>query len=170
MSDRYDRSHDSRALPLEPDAPPTEREIAEADELRRALEDPRRANEDAELARALAASWSPRDLSPQQHGVLVEQALVRLDGAGRRRARVVRLSFAASAVVALAAGVLLVFGAGRGPERARPNPALAVSRSTQPLFIERFAATGGETSRIDRIAMARAADLRDNDFAKWGVR
>ena len=48
--------------------------------------------------------------------------------------------------------------------------AVAVSRSTQPLFPERFPATGGETSRIDRIAMARGADLRDNEFAKWGVR
>ena len=28
----------------------------------------------------------------------------------------------------------------------------------------------GETTRIDRIAMARAADLRDNEFARWGVR
>ena len=48
--------------------------------------------------------------------------------------------------------------------------ASAVSRSTQALFPERFAATGGETARIDRIAMARATDLRDNEFAKWGVR
>jgi hypothetical protein len=45
-----------------------------------------------------------------------------------------------------------------------------VSRSTQALFPDRFAPVGGETARIDRIAVARAADLRDNEFAKWGVR
>jgi hypothetical protein len=193
MSDRQGGSDDPRGGgPVEPDAPPSEREIAEAEELRRALEDPTRTHEDAELARALAAAWSPHDLSAQAHGALVEQALVRLDGArrswlrslaggrtagGARQTTLRRVSFAASAVVALAAGVLLVFGAARrSPERGRPiaNAAslggLAVSRSTQPLFADRFAAKGGETSRIDRIAMARAADLRDNDFAKWGVR
>ena len=74
-------------------------------------------------------------------------------------------------MLALAASVLLVLW--RQAPSTPPTtslPALAVSRSTQALFSDRFAPTGGETARIDRIAMARAADLRDNEFAKWGVR
>jgi hypothetical protein len=47
--------------------------------------------------------------------------------------------------------------------------ALRKARTTQPLFDEPFHA--GETSaRIDKIAIARAADYRDNYFAKRGVK
>ncbi|HEY8086269.1 MAG TPA: hypothetical protein VIF09_00440, partial [Polyangiaceae bacterium] len=100
---------------------------------------------------------------------LVAGALARHDRKGRRT--VIRVSFGASAVLALAAAVLLfVRGDRQPPETVTDAVAVAVSRSTQPLFPERFPATGGETSRIDRIAMARATDLRDNEFAKWGVR
>ena len=83
-------------------------------------------------------------------------------------------------VLALAAGVCFVVWAQQrsgharmstvaGPRGASGGVALAIHRSTQPLFREPFAAVGGETSRVDRIAMARGADLRDNEFAKWGV-
>jgi hypothetical protein len=62
------------------------------------------------------------------------------------------------------------------------------ARSTQPLFDEPFevrrsasegqlkkTASGGATrprgsSRIDRIAMARAGEFRDNEFSRWGAR
>ena len=63
----------------------------------------------------------------------------------------------------MAAAVVLLF---RAPP---PSDALARVRSTQPLFTEHFEAHGGESARIDRIAIARAADLRDNEFARWGV-
>jgi hypothetical protein len=163
----------------DPDAPPTEEELAESRSLREALEDPAspaatgsgRAGEDAQLARSLASAWSPRDLTKDEHRVLVEKALDRHDGLRQRRARVVRVSFGAGAIIALAASVLLVVrGDRQPPETVRAVAGLAVSRSTQPLFPDRFAPTGGESSRIDRIAMARGADLRDNEFAKWGVR
>ena len=162
MSDPRDRIDD-------PDAPPTEEERREADALRRALEDPRLEHDDAALARALSSAWSPRDLPAGEHRALVERALADRDRLRRRR-RVVRVSFGATAVLALAAAVLLYVGGKRPSETGRATAALAVSRSTQPLFPEHFAATGGETARIDRIAMARAADLRENEFAKWGVR
>ena len=164
MSDPRDRHDD-------PDAPPSEEEIAEARALREALEDPARANADAELARAAASAWSPRDLTVEQHRALVENALEHHDGLRHRRGRVVRVTFGAGAIVALAASVLLVVRSGRQPpETVHVLAAVAVSRSTQPLFPDRFAPAGGESARIDRIAMARAADLRDNEFAKWGVR
>jgi hypothetical protein len=158
MPDPRDRTDD-------PDAPPSEQESAEADELRAALEDPARPSEDAELARAMSASWAPRDLTVEQHRALVREALA------TRRGRVVRVSFRASAMLALAASVALALWSDRsGPRPSVAPAALAYSRSTQELFQERFAPRGGETGRIDRIAMARAADLRDNEFAKWGVR
>jgi hypothetical protein len=163
MSDPRDQIPD-------PDAPASQEESAEAEKLREALEDPRRASADAELARALSSAWSPRDLTPGQHAQLVDAALARHDGT-QRRGKVIRASFGASAIVALAASVLLAVWSGRPPPDAtRLAAGLAVSRSTQPLFHDRFAPTGGESARIDRIAMARAADLRDNEFAKWGVR
>jgi hypothetical protein len=167
---------DPRNLHDDPDAPPTEEELAESRKLREALEDPKRSSDDADLARSLGAAWSPRDLPRDEHQALVEKALARHDGLQRRRGRVMRVSFSVGAIVALAASVLLVLRSDRPRnDRQPPDPVgvvagLAVSRSTQPLFPDRFAPSGGESSRIDRIAMARAADLRDNEFAKWGVR
>jgi len=163
----------------DPDAPPSEEELAASSALRDALDDPSATGAEVELARSLRSAWSPRDLAPEQHADLVKEAVARRDTVRRRRATVVRVSFGASAVVALAAGVLLVVWNGSGgsmvgrppsPDLARSYAAVAVSRSTQPLFTDRFAPRGGESGRIDRIAMARASDLRDNEFAKWGVR
>lgn len=63
------------------------------------------------------------------------------------------------------------------PAAARADDLTAVaayvpSRSTDDLFDRntQFPKTGGESARIDRIAMARASDLRQNRFAAWGVR
>jgi hypothetical protein len=131
------------------------------------MPDPRDEHEipDPELARVLRAAWSPEDLSPEEHKKLVAKAIA------PRRATVVRVSFGASAILALAASVLLAVWSDK-PPRPGPNlgPAFSVSRSTQSLFARPFAPTGGESARVDRIAMARAADLRENQFAKWGVR
>jgi hypothetical protein len=159
----------------DPDAPPSEEELAASSALREALDDHQAEGPEVELARSLRSAWSPRDLAPAQHAAIVKEALSRQDAVRRRRATVVRVSFGAGAVLALAAGVLLVVRSGSmvahpSPDVARAYAAVAVSRSTQPLFADRFAARGGESGRIDRIAMARAADLRDNEFAKWGVR
>ena len=91
-------------------------------------------------------------------------------------------------LAALAAGVALFLGSMAvvdpqtgssvaGRERsAAPAPAVLAkelirARSTQTLFDPGtpFARRGGESSRVDRIARARAADLRANRFAAWGV-
>jgi hypothetical protein len=156
---------------LDPDAPPGEEELAEANKLRDALAHPAGANRDAELAQALSAAWSPRDLRPDQHRALLDRALAE-HASRRRRTRVVRVSFGAGAIAALAAALALVVGSTRDTRQAAPSASVAFvsTRSTQALFREPFASTGGQTARIDRIAVARAADLRDNEFAKWGVR
>jgi len=161
---------DPRDLSDNPDAPVSAEEQEQAEALRAALDDPSRASAPAELARALSAAWDPRDLSAQDHRALVDRA-VSSRRPRKREARVFRMSFGAGAMLALAASVLLVVWSdrrGSGPGLMSPAPAL--SRSTQELFDQQFAPTGGETLRVDRIAMARATDLRDNEFARWGVR
>ncbi len=155
---------------VDPDAPPSEEEQAEATRLREALEDPARAQGGSgELAGALSAAWSPRDLSAPEHRALLDRALA--DHARlQRRARAVRVSLGAG-LVALAAGVALVVGSERGaPRTVLRADAFVSTRSTQSLFAEPFAGAGGQTARVDRIAAARAADLRENEFARWGVR
>ncbi|HEY6459744.1 MAG TPA: hypothetical protein VIY73_06320, partial [Polyangiaceae bacterium] len=143
MSDPRDRIDD-------PDVPPSEEERAAAENLRAALEDPARPNDDAALARALSSAWSPRDLPADVHLALVAKALALRT---RRRGVVVRVSFGASAVLALAAAVLLLVRSDRqSPDTVHSVAVIAVSRSTQALFPDRFPATGGETARIDRIA------------------
>lgn len=83
------------------------------------------------------------------------------------------------AIVALAAGIALFAGSmswletrAGGPTASRaPAAAPIEARSTQELFdpAEPFPARGGESERMGRIVEARAADLRANRFAAWGV-
>jgi hypothetical protein len=79
----------------------------------------------------------------------------------------IRVSFGVAGALALAAGVALFVGRTLAP--AAPPVELAHLRSTQPLFDHPFR-SGEGSARVDRIAMARSSDLRDNRFARWGVR
>jgi hypothetical protein len=140
-----------------------------ADDLRQALEDASLPHEGAVLVRALAAAWAPKPLSDPEHRAIVDRALAATVRGGaviawRRPGGVVRVAFGTTVgALALAAAFVILVRAPKG------EVALAHARSTQPLFAEPFKA--GETSaRIDRIAVARASDYRDNRFAKWGVR
>ena len=160
---------------VDPDAPPSEEERVASDRLRDALADASKPSADADFARALAVAHTPRELDDAEHRALLDRALARgatsapaRGSPGDRRGVVVRVAFGVAAVAALAAGVAFVVRAPGAPAVASQ---LAVTRSTEPIFgAERFPTTGGESDRIDRIATARAADLRDNRFARWGVR
>jgi hypothetical protein len=77
------------------------------------------------------------------------------------------VAFRVTAMLALAASVVLAVARPSAPSSVAPS--MAVSRSTQSLFGGAFAPVGGESARIDRIAVARAADLRENEFQRWGV-
>jgi hypothetical protein len=154
---------------LDPDAPPSAEEIAAAEQLRVALEEPARPSDDAELLRAVALAAHPPALDPAAQRSAEQAALARFDELRSRRTRgtVVRVTFGLSVAFAAAAAIALVVG------RPAPRPSAAADlvhvRSTQELFSQRFEAQGGESARIDRIAIARAADLRENRFARWGV-
>jgi hypothetical protein len=125
---------------------------------------------DAELVAALRAAVSPQPLDPAR----AEQILRGSLGAAPRRkpSNLVFAVFGAvSGGLALAAVLLLVLRSAL-PERLHGRTAahaLARSRSTAPLFSEKFRVEDS-SERIERIALVRARELRNNRFAGWGVR
>jgi hypothetical protein len=152
-----------RAL-VDPLAPPTDEEIRESERLRQALETNDESHEDVRLLRALSAADAPARLSTDGS----ERARGALAHASRApKTNVFFVSFGAAALAAAAAFALF---AGKfelsSPPRAER---LAPSRSTADLFDREFE-PGGTTERIDRIASARAHDLRNNRYARWGAR
>jgi hypothetical protein len=165
------------------DAEPTAEELEAARALAEALEG-RGAGLEAEFAGALKAAYEPEGLDPARHEALLASALGEkgatvVDLAERRRAaarRAVRWGGATGVLAAAAAAALVLWPGGRREGQppstatvaALAPPALA-SRSTQELFEEPFARSGGGSARIDRIAQARSRDLRQNRFRRWGV-
>jgi hypothetical protein len=148
----------------DPDAPPSEEELAESQRLREALEDPSKDHPGADLLRAVKSAAAPKLLDAKELEASVDRGLAKAKPASA--GVVIRVVFGAGFIVAAAAAVAL-FLRQQEPSSA---PALAHARSTQPLFVERFGSHGGESARIDRIALARASDLRENHFARWGVK
>lgn len=143
----------------------TPEEIELAAELREALDaDP--------VVEALAAAWRPSEINSIEHRQIVAKVL---PAPAQKSGRVVRVTFGfvAGAIAIAASVVVWMNGAVQAPTAELP---LARARSTQPLFPSYEGFKSGEASaanasaRIDRIAMARAGDYRDNRFAKWGVR
>ncbi len=165
---------------VDPDAPASAEELAAAEALRDALAgappeaapDPTAA--DAELLRALSLADAPRELPKERAEALVATALDGFDARRsakrtERRGVVVRVAFGAATLVAAAAAVVLFVGRPGSPPDTNASASLAHARSTQPLFNEPFE-RGQTSARADRIASARASDLRNNRFAQWGVR
>jgi hypothetical protein len=115
------------------------------------------------LARALRYAHQPPELVELRHEALMRVALGR---PSKLRKVATVIGFALSAAAA-ALAVLSV-----EPARDAPRADLVPVRSTLELFdpAEPFPRSGDETSRIDRIAGARASDLRKNRYATWGVR
>jgi hypothetical protein len=147
----------------DPFAEPTEDEVRESARLRRALESGDTSHPDVQLARALRSAGEPSAAGP---------ATVPLPGARRSTARVIYATFGGVALAAAASFALFVTHRQAAPESAASAPlprTLHASRPTGELFAERFK-TGSTTDRIDRIASARAHDLRENRYAAWGVR
>src|SRR5262245_32520941 len=60
----------------DPDAPPTEEEVAASKRLRDALEDPSIDHPDAVLARSLQAAWDPSKLGAEEHADIIDLASV----------------------------------------------------------------------------------------------
>lgn len=137
----------------------------------------------ASLFEQLRAAAAPASLAPEKNEALIEAALAKapargvrgqlrvLAGGARPARRAVPVTMVAlSSLAALAAGVALFVGQVASPPRGAA--AWVRARSAGELFdaATPFPRTGEESSRIDRIAAARAVDLRNNRFAAWGVR
>jgi hypothetical protein len=141
---------------------PRERELAA--ELRDALDD-------NEVVTVLRSAWRPAEIDTAEHRRIVTNAVSTQPVAtGAKvtplRPRAMRVAVVTTTTVLAFAASVVLWITTAAPPAELP---LARARSTQPLFDEPFRA--GETSaRIDRIAVARASDYRDNRFAKWGVR
>jgi hypothetical protein len=150
------------------DAPPTEEELAAAESLRAALEGDRPASREAELARALKVAHAPTDLSPAAN----ERLIAAMPAVRPRRSNVIRVMFGGgvATMVAAAAAFAMVVGRQMPEPKSSAATSLAQRRSTEALFDAPFPREGGESARVDRIASARAHDLRENRFARWGVR
>jgi len=157
----------------DPEAPPTEEELVAAEALRRAFDRdrgrPGNARADWELVLAVRAAASPAAISTAKHRRIVDAALER-----KARGKVIRVAFGAVAsLLAMAAALAIVV---RSPspqgamEASAAAPQMALSRSTAGLFPDGIPPKGGTSDRVDRIAYARARDLRENRFARWGVR
>lgn len=130
------------------------------------------AERSAELAGALRAAWRPPVLAPLRNEALIARAL---SSTRRRRGR--EVFAAAVGLLAIAAGVALVFRqvgrpGGGPPPGDDPAVAMIAPRSTMDLFdaATPFPRSGEESARIDRIAASRSADLRHNRYSQWGVR
>ncbi|WP_437959607.1 hypothetical protein WME76_08085 [Sorangium sp. So ce119] len=143
----------------------------------------------AELAVALRAAWRPAQLPELRSRALVEGALRAAPAPRARRIAPVTMA-ALSTLAAAAAAAALLFGeirqerapvahapgarppAAEAAAAAAPLLPLIEARSTAALFdpAAPFPREGGHTARIDRIAAARASDLRQNRYAAWGVR
>ncbi|MFO0674206.1 MAG: hypothetical protein U0235_32090 [Polyangiaceae bacterium] len=154
----------------EPDDPISDEEVREAEALRRALEGAGAHAPDGgvqgaiELLGSLRAAHAPSEIDPAAHRAIVARALAKRPA--RTGAKVIRISFGITATFAAAAAVFFVLRAPRHDDSAALPFA---SRSTQELFDAPFV-VGGTTARVDRIAEARAAEFRDNQFARWGLR
>jgi hypothetical protein len=150
---------------VDPFAPPSAEEARESERLRQALEAGDEAHPDVRLLHALsAATRAAGPASPPAPA----RARASLPVRRPSKTNVVFASFGAAALAAAAAFALV---AGGGAERAAAPSAerLVPSRSTAALFEREFEA-GKTTERIDRIASARAHDLRENRYALWGAR
>jgi hypothetical protein len=174
------------------EAPPSEDEIRAAEALRRALD--RRpfaaapgekddgAARAAELVQSIRAAASPVSLSHERHQQILDRALGAASATAARsrdrrsQSKITYLAWGVVGVLAMAAAIALVIRS-ESPSpsiaakaSAVPRPSFVLARSTTDLFSERFPRSGGTTGRVDRIAYARAQDLRENRFARWGTR
>ncbi len=160
-----------------PEISATTAEREAAARLREALAHPRSDDRDepeVEMMDALIAAHRPRGIDPLRNELLITRALKRSSQRTTTRRTLPFVTAAVLGVAAMAAGIALYLAPPQEnsvASRGAPS-VLQRSRSTADLFdaATPFPRVGGESARVDRITNARAAELRDNRFALWGVR
>lgn len=158
----------ARALGDEAAATAHEREAAER--LRAELEGEAPVRE-AAVFEAIRAAARPAEIDRDRHEAMIRAALARAGRRGIVRRLAPVTIVVVTGVTAIAAGLALFFGQ-LGQPRVDASAAMIRARSAQELFDAStpFPRSGDESARVDRIAAARAGDLRANRFAAWGVR
>lgn len=160
----------------DPLAPASDEELVESERLRRALEG-EDDHPDLDLVRALSTAHRGDARGTAETNELVDRAASAALGKPKRLQHGTVVYLTVTGVLAAAAAVALFFGAEaepgasknvQGTPRSRATEPLELSRSSEDLFKARFG-RGGTTERVDRIATARARDLRANRFRQWGV-
>lgn len=161
---------------VERDPSPTAAERDAAARLREAMTHPQgddRDEPEIELADALVSAYRPRGIDPLRNELLITRALRRSSQRTVSRRVLPVVTAAVLGVAAMAATIALSLRPPTDkPVATATAPTMQRSRSTADLFdaATPFPRAGGESARVDRIANARAAELRDNRFALWGVR
>ena len=146
-------------------APPSLEEQAAAARLHNTL------NSDP-LVIALRAAYQPSTLQTNAERSLREMALANQSIQPRVRPRIFTPTVWGYFAVAAAAALWLTVRAHGGNDgilKAPQGPTpLALSRSTESLFVKPFALTTN-SERIDKIAQVRSRELRNNRYAIWGL-
>lgn len=156
------------------DATPEER--AEAERLRAELDSLDRdvallrPSDDARLASELRAAYTPRAIEDGAHDALVGKVLGRAKAKDRHRTRRQIITFAAACAAAAAAAIIYRAPRPVDEDGERSLPEMRVARSAAPMLGARDTLRAGTAARVDRIAMARRDDWRQNRYATWGVR
>jgi hypothetical protein len=182
LSDARNRQLVELALE-DPFAAASAEELVESERLRRALAG-QGDHPHAALARALQLATRPERATAPAKGQIAKLTNARHErdttAPSSRRSSGIRrfyvIAGGAAALSALAASILLLLipaesrlESSAAPSVGSGNSELSEARSTQELFSEKF--EPGETSRrVDRIASVRARELRENQYALWGVR
>lgn len=167
LSDEENRALIDRALER-PEGAPTPEEIAESERLRQELDDPGSTHPDVLLARSLRLAVAPKPIEAATHRKILDRVLG--DTRARRVTRGALIAFAFAAAAAVSFAVIpLRHGDESNPDESSTSAALIKVHSVDDLFSEPYPKDQLASARIDRIAEARARDLRFNKFAKWGV-
>ena len=143
----------------DPDAPPSEEEVAESERLRQELDDPSSKHPDVALMRALRHAIEPRAIEAATHARILERAVP-------KPKRSTNFYYLLGGLAA-AAGVVLYMQNGN---RMNAPQAMALDLVKPHQSTELLPKEGVGSIRVDTIVASRARDLRKNRYAKWGVK
>jgi len=149
----------------EQEPPPTEEELVESERLRRELEVKDSTHPDAELARALHHAVDPRPLDELAHRRILDRVVPKRPWRWYQRSEVY-IAFAAAAAVLIAFFSLRT----QNGTQSAPPASLVEAHTTQALFKDAFPREGETSKRMDAIVASRNRDLRNNRYARWGVK
>jgi len=163
-SERHQRVLADVLQSTDPFAPPDDDELAESARLRDHL--------DSDPLVVSLRSAQVAHLPPPQFELRIREEALRRAAPPRHRRGLSRAATLWGTLAVAAAAALVVLSQQRGAsedfQASLPQKPLALSRSTDSLFVRPFDSSS-PSERIDKIAQVRARDLRQNRYAIWGL-